>query len=145
MSFPFHILIGDRGYKDEDGYIWFVGRSDDVIISSGYRIGPFEVESVLIEHPKVAESAVVSSPCEVRGEVVKAFVVLSEEFTGCEKSLKQELQEHVKNSTAPYKYPRKVKMLKFVELIYFLSIDKMLFLRLLVKLNYSLAADSEKF
>ena len=92
--------------------MWFVGRADDVIISSGYRIGPFEVESVLIEHPKVAESAVVSSPCDVRGEVVKAFIVLNEERpSGCseeEEQLKREIQDHVKKITAPYKYPRKV-------------------------------------
>ena len=69
-------LTGDKAYKDADGYFWFVGRADDVIISAGYRIGPFEVESALIEHPAVAESAVVASPDPVRGEVVKAFVIL---------------------------------------------------------------------
>ena len=69
-------LTRDNAYKDEDGYFWFVGRADDVIISAGYRIGPFEVESALIEHPVVAESAVVASPDPVRGEVVKAFVIL---------------------------------------------------------------------
>lgn len=100
-------LTGDRAYRDEDGYFWFVGRADDVILTSGYRIGPFEVESALIEHPAVAESAVVSSPDETRGEVVKAFVVLAPGYTGSE-ALSKELQEHVKKVTAPYKYPRKI-------------------------------------
>lgn len=70
-------IIGDRAYKDEDGYLWFVGRADDVIISAGYRIGPFEVESALVEHDAVTEAAVMASPDPVRGEVVKAFVTLS--------------------------------------------------------------------
>uniref|UniRef100_A0A8C3CFN1 medium-chain acyl-CoA ligase n=1 Tax=Cairina moschata TaxID=8855 RepID=A0A8C3CFN1_CAIMO len=106
-------ITGDRGSMDEDGYIWFMGRSDDVIISSGYRIGPFEVESALIEHPAVVESAVVSSPDAIRGEVVKAFVVLSPSFkTHDRKKLACELQDHVKKVTAPYKYPRKIE---FVE------------------------------
>ncbi|KAK1344419.1 hypothetical protein QTO34_013113 [Cnephaeus nilssonii] len=73
-------IHGDRGYMDEDGYFWFVGRSDDVILSSGYRIGPFEVESALAEHPAVAESAAVSSPDPIRGEVVKAFIVLNPNY-----------------------------------------------------------------
>ena len=90
--------------------MWFVGRSDDVIISAGYRIGPFEVESTLIEHPAVAESAVVGSPCEMRGQVVKAFIILTSSYQDVEKeSLKVELQEHCKRHTAPYKYPRKVE------------------------------------
>uniref|UniRef100_A0A8B9C7T1 medium-chain acyl-CoA ligase n=1 Tax=Anser brachyrhynchus TaxID=132585 RepID=A0A8B9C7T1_9AVES len=106
-------ITGDRGSMDEDGYIWFMGRSDDVIISSGYRIGPFEVESALIEHPAVVESAVVSSPDPIRGEVVKAFVVLSPSLkTQDLKKLACELQDHVKKVTAPYKYPRKIE---FVE------------------------------
>ena len=100
-------LTGDRAYRDEDGYFWFVGRADDVILTSGYRIGPFEVESALIEHPAVAESAVVSSPDETRGGVVKAFVILAPGYTGTE-ALAKELQEHVKKVTAPYKYPRKI-------------------------------------
>ena len=100
-------LTGDRAYRDEDGYFWFVGRADDVILTSGYRIGPFEVESALIEHPAVAESAVVSSPDETRGEVVKAFVILAPGYTASE-ALAKELQEHVKKVTAPYKYPRKI-------------------------------------
>jgi len=99
---------GDRAYRDADGYFWFVGRADDVIISSGYRIGPFEVESALLEHEAVAESAVVSSPDSVRGEVVKAFVVLKTGHEASE-SLIAEIQDHVKSVTAPYKYPRKVE------------------------------------
>lgn len=101
-------LTGDRATVDEDGYFWFVGRADDVILTSGYRIGPFEVESALIEHHAVAESAVVSSPDETRGEVVKAFVILT---PGNEASdeLAKELQDYVKKVTAPYKYPRKIE------------------------------------
>jgi acetyl-CoA synthetase/medium-chain acyl-CoA synthetase len=101
-------VTGDRAYKDEDGYFWFVGRADDVIISAGYRIGPFEVESALVEHPAVAESAVVASPDELRGEVVKAFVILAPGYTASEQ-LAEELQEHVKRVTAPYKYPREIE------------------------------------
>ncbi|HNR78498.1 MAG TPA: AMP-binding protein, partial [Parvularculaceae bacterium] len=104
-------LTGDRAYRDEDGYFWFVGRGDDVIISAGYRIGPFEVESALIEHPAVVESAVVASPDETRGEIVKAFVVLTK-GTPASDDLVRELQDHVKRVTAPYKYPRKIE---FVE------------------------------
>jgi len=100
-------VTGDRAYVDEDGYFWFVGRSDDVILTSGYRIGPFEVESALIEHPAVAESAVVSSPDETRGEVVKAFVILAAGYSASD-ALVKELQDHVKKVTAPYKYPRKI-------------------------------------
>jgi acetyl-CoA synthetase/medium-chain acyl-CoA synthetase len=101
-------ITGDRAIKDEDGYFWFVGRADDVIISAGYRIGPFEVESALIEHPAVAEAAVVASPDEIRGEVVKAFVILAPGHQPSEQ-LVQDLQEHVKRVTAPYKYPREVE------------------------------------
>ncbi len=104
-------ITGDRAYKDEDGYFWFVGRADDVIISAGYRIGPFEVESALKEHPAVAESAVVASPDEMRGEIVKAYVILAPGYTRSPE-LASELQEHVKRVTAPYKYPREVE---FVE------------------------------
>ena len=104
-------ITGDRAFVDEDGYFWFVSRADDVILSAGYRIGPFEVESALLEHPSVAESAVVSSPDETRGEIVKAFVVLVEGFERTEKLVK-ELQGYVKGVTAPYKYPRKIE---FVE------------------------------
>ncbi|KAM9305528.1 acyl-coenzyme A synthetase ACSM3, mitochondrial-like [Gastrophryne carolinensis] len=106
-------ITGDKGIKDEDGYFWFIGRSDDIILSSGYRIGPFEVESALIEHPAVAESAVVSSPDPVRGEAVKAFIVLTPSYTSHDPvELTSELQKHVKKITAPYKYPRKIE---FVE------------------------------
>ncbi|XP_040314772.1 acyl-coenzyme A synthetase ACSM3, mitochondrial isoform X3 [Herpailurus yagouaroundi] len=106
-------ITGDRGYMDEDGYFWFVARSDDIILSSGYRIGPFEVESALIEHPAVAEAAVVSSPDPIRGEVVKAFIVLSHDYKSHdEEQLKKEIQEHVKKITAPYKYPRKVEFIQ---------------------------------
>ncbi|NXF91841.1 ACSM3 synthetase, partial [Eubucco bourcierii] len=106
-------VTGDRGVMDEDGYFQFIGRYDDIIISSGYRIGPFEVESALIEHPAVAETAVVSSPDPLRGEVVKAFVVLSPAFSSSDlESLARDLQEHVKRTTAPYKYPRKVEFVQ---------------------------------
>lgn len=101
-------ITGDRGIMDEDGYLWFVGRADDVILSSGYRIGPFEVESALLEHEAVAESAVVSSPDEVRGEVVKAFVILAPGYNPSDELVK-ELQDFVKKTTAPYKYPRKIE------------------------------------
>jgi acyl-coenzyme A synthetase/AMP-(fatty) acid ligase len=96
---------GDRVAEDKDGYLWFEGRTDDVIISAGYRIGPFEVESALVAHPAVAEAAAVATPDEVRGQVVRAVVVLQ---PGHEPSdgLARELQEHVKEQTAPYKYPR---------------------------------------
>ena len=100
-------ITGDRAYRDEDGYFWFVGRADDVIITSGYRIGPFEVESALLGHEAVAESAVVSSPDPIRGEIVKAFVVLKPGFVASEQ-LVEELQEQVKRSTAPFKYPRAI-------------------------------------
>ncbi|MFT6694244.1 MAG: acyl-coenzyme A synthetase/AMP-(fatty) acid ligase [Neolewinella sp.] len=104
-------LTGDRAYVDEDGYFWFVGRDDDVIISAGYRIGPFEVESVLLEHPAVAESAVVSSPDDERGAVVKAFIVLASGYTASD-DLTVEIQQFVKQHTAPYKYPRKVEFVQ---------------------------------
>ncbi|XP_033073720.1 acyl-coenzyme A synthetase ACSM1, mitochondrial isoform X1 [Trachypithecus francoisi] len=101
---------GDAGMMDEEGYICFLGRSDDIINASGYRIGPAEVESALMEHPAVAESAVVSSPDPIRGEVVKAFIVLTPQFLSHDKDqLTKELQDHVKSVTAPYKYPRKVE------------------------------------
>jgi acyl-coenzyme A synthetase/AMP-(fatty) acid ligase len=99
---------GDRVRQDEDGYLWFEGRTDDVIISSGYRIGPFEVESALVSHPAVAEAAAVAAPDEERGSVVRAVIVLRD---GHEPGdvLARELQEHVKAETAPYKYPRIVE------------------------------------
>lgn len=99
---------GDKAYRDDEGYFWFVGRADDVIISGGYRIGPFEVESALVEHSAVAESAVVSSPDKIRGEIVKAFVVLAPGYQPSAQ-LTKELQDHVKNVTAPYKYPRSIE------------------------------------
>ncbi len=101
-------LTGDRAYKDEEGYFWFIGRADDIILTSGYRIGPFEIESILIRHPAVKESAVVASPDEIRGEVVKAFIVLTNDYSPSDE-LKKELQEFVKSNTAPYKYPRKIE------------------------------------
>ncbi|XP_049760987.1 acyl-coenzyme A synthetase ACSM2A, mitochondrial [Elephas maximus indicus] len=103
-------LLGDRAIKDEDGYFQFLGRADDIINSSGYRIGPSEVESALMEHPAVVDSAVVSSPDPIRGEVVKAFVVLAPQFLSHDRDqLTKELQQHVKTVTAPYKYPRKIE------------------------------------
>jgi acyl-coenzyme A synthetase/AMP-(fatty) acid ligase len=104
-------LTGDRAYVDEDGYFWFVGRADDVISSGAYRIGPFEVESALLEHPAVAESAVVGSPDADRGNIVKAFVVLRPGHDGND-ALARELQEHCKRVTAPYKYPREIEFVK---------------------------------
>ncbi|XP_017705364.1 PREDICTED: acyl-coenzyme A synthetase ACSM5, mitochondrial isoform X2 [Rhinopithecus bieti] len=102
-------ITGDRARMDKDGYFWFMGRNDDVINSSSYRIGPVEVESALAEHPAVLESAVVSSPDPIRGEVVKAFIVLTPDYSSHDtEALTRELQEHVKRVTAPYKYPRKV-------------------------------------
>lgn len=101
---------GDLAWKDEDGYYWFVGRADDVIKSSGYRIGPFEVESALMTHPAVVECAITGVPDEIRGQVVKATVILSAEYRPkAGDALVKELQEHVKNVTAPYKYPRVIE------------------------------------
>ncbi len=99
---------GDKAYKDEDGYFWFIGRDDDVIKASGYRIGPFEVESALIEHPAVQEAAVVGSPDDIRGLIVKAFVILKPGIKPSE-PLIREIQNHVKKVTAPYKYPRAIE------------------------------------
>jgi acetyl-CoA synthetase/medium-chain acyl-CoA synthetase len=103
-----YYLTGDRAYRDEQGYFWFVGRADDVIISAGYRIGPFEVESALLAYPAVLESAVVASPDAVRGSIVKAFIRLK---PGHEPSsdLAKQIQDHVKRITAPYKYPREIE------------------------------------
>ncbi len=102
---------GDIAWRDEDGFFWFVGRADDVIKSSGYRIGPFEVESVLMTHPAVVECAVTGAPDEIRGQVVKATIVLAPGFSGSD-SLIKEIQEHVKQTTAPYKYPRIIEFVK---------------------------------
>ncbi|MFD3445301.1 acyl-CoA synthetase MbcS [Microbacteriaceae bacterium 4G12] len=107
-----YYITGDKAKKDEDGYYWFEGRGDDIIVSSGYTIGPFEVEDALVKHPYVKECAVVASPDEDRGHVVKAFVVLQDYVTDSEDALVSLLQEHVKTLTAPYKYPRKIE---FVE------------------------------
>ena len=98
---------GDTAWKDEDGYVWYVGRTDDIIKSSGYRIGPFEIESVLLEHPSVLECAVTGVPDKIRGQIVKAAIVLSHGFKPSE-SLKKEIQNFVKHQTAPYKYPRAI-------------------------------------
>ncbi len=99
---------GDTATRDSDGYIWFVGRSDDIISSAGYRISPFEVESALIEHPAVMEAAVVSQPDEVRGAIVKAYLILSSEYEKS-KDLAKEIQDFVKQHSAPYKYPREIE------------------------------------
>lgn len=96
---------GDLAYKDSDGYYWFVGRKDDIIKSSGYRIGPFEVESALHEHPAVLECAITGVPDPLRGQIVKATIVLAKGYTPSDELIK-ELQNHVKKATAPYKYPR---------------------------------------
>lgn len=101
---------GDVAWRDEDGYLWFVGRTDDVIKSSGYRIGPFEVESALMTHPAVVECAITGVPDEIRGQLVKATVVLAPEWRDRDPEvLVKELQNHVKKATAPYKYPRVVE------------------------------------
>lgn len=104
-------FTGDAGWRDAEGYLWFTGRSDDVILSAGYRISPFEVESTLLTHPAVAESAVVGAPDPVRGEIVRAFVVLARGHRPSE-ALARALQEHCKAVAAPYRYPREIR---FVE------------------------------
>ena len=104
---------GDVAWRDEDGYFWFVGRADDVIKSSGYRIGPFEVESALMTHPAVVECAITGVPDEIRGQVVKATIILGEKYRPrAGEVLIRELQDHVKRITAPYKYPR---IIEFVD------------------------------
>ncbi|MEA5050869.1 MAG: AMP-binding protein [Oscillospiraceae bacterium] len=102
-SFVYH--TGDLAYRDEDGYFWFVGRTDDVIKCSAYRIGPFEIESVLYKHPAVLECAITGAPDEIRGQVVKASIVLAPGYAPSP-ALTKELQDYVKQHTAPYKYPR---------------------------------------
>ena len=102
---------GDTAYRDEDGYFWYVGRLDDIIKSSGYRIGPFEIESVLMEHPAVLECAITGVPDPERGQVVKATIVLTKAYAPSS-ALAKELQQYVKKATAPYKYPR---IVEFVE------------------------------
>ena len=96
---------GDLAWRDEDGYYWYVGRRDDVIKSSGYRIGPFEIENVIMELPYVLECGVSAAPDEIRGQVIKASIVLTAGTEGTE-ALKKEIQDYVKTHTAPYKYPR---------------------------------------
>jgi acyl-coenzyme A synthetase/AMP-(fatty) acid ligase len=98
---------GDHVRQDEDGYLWFEGRDDDIIITAGYRVGPFEVESALVSHPAVAEAAAVPFPDDERGSIVRAIVVLAN--TDPSDELAAELQDHVKRVTAPYKYPRIVE------------------------------------
>ena len=102
---------GDVAWRDSKGYYWFVGRNDDVIKCSGYRIGPFEVESAMLEHPAVVECAITGAPDPIRGQVVKATVVLAEGYEGTP-ALTKELQNHVKHVTAPYKYPRVIEYVK---------------------------------
>lgn len=105
-----YFITGDRAKKDEDGYFWFESRRDDIIVSSGYTIGPFEVEDALIKHAAVKECAVVASPDEIRGSIVKAYVVLRDGTAQSDELIK-ELQTHVKNTTAPYKYPREIEFI----------------------------------
>ncbi len=110
-----YYMTGDLSYFDEDGYYWFVGRADDVIKSSGYRIGPFEVESALMTHPAVVECAITGVPDPIRGEVVKATIILGKEWKSrAGEELVKELQDHVKHETAPYKYPR---VIEFVDVL----------------------------
>jgi len=106
-----YYITGDKASKDEDGYFWFEGRGDDIIISSGYTIGPFEVEDALIKHPFVKECAVVASPDEIRGKIVKAYIVLRDDVDKEMPNLIETLQDHVKELTAPYKYPRKIEFI----------------------------------
>ena len=104
-------LSGDVVYQDENGYYWFSGRDDDLIMASGYRISPFEVESAIISHPDVLECAVVASPDEIRGVIVKAFIVLHDSAKASDK-LSREIQEYTKKVTAPYKYPREIEFVR---------------------------------
>lgn len=106
-----YYITGDRAQKDEDGYFWFEGRGDDIIISSGYTIGPFEVETAVLEHPAVRECAVVGTPDPVRGNIVKAYIVLRDPSRKDEEGLVEDIQNHVKSVTAPYKYPRKIEFI----------------------------------
>ena len=107
-----YYITGDRARKDDDGYFWFEGRRDDIIISSGYTIGPFEVEDALVKHPAIAECAVVASPHELRGSIVKAFVVLKDASRREDPAFIKELQSFVKEHTAPYKYPRAIEFIE---------------------------------
>ena len=107
-----YYITGDRAKRDADGYFWFEGRRDDIIISSGYTIGPFEVEDALVKHPAVEECAVVASPHELRGTIVKAFIVLKDCTRQEDPLFIKELQNFVKKHTAPYKYPRAIEFVK---------------------------------
>ena len=102
---------GDKAYKDNDGYFWFIGRSDDVINTSGERVGPFEVESVLVEHPAIAEAGVIGKPDPLRGEIIKAFVTLTSGYTWSN-SLYEELKGYVKKNLAGHAYPREIEVVK---------------------------------
>jgi 2-aminobenzoate-CoA ligase len=104
-------VTGDTYRRDADGYYWYLARSDDMIVSSGYNIGAPEVENALLSHPAVAECAVIGVPCRERGQKVKAFVVLAESAKASE-TLADELQAHVKQAIAPYKYPREIEFLE---------------------------------
>jgi acetyl-CoA synthetase len=106
-----YYITGDKASRDADGYFWFEGRGDDIIISSGYTIGPFEVEDALVKHPSVKECAVIGTPDEIRGSIVKAYVVLIDSAKASDELVK-ELQDHVKQLTAPYKYPREVTFIE---------------------------------
>ncbi len=105
---PGWYIAGDQAYRDEDGYFWFLGRADDVIKTSGERLGPFEVESALIEHPAVAEAGVIGKPDELRGEIVKAFITLRPEHKPSEQ-LKEDISKFVKTRLAYYAYPREIE------------------------------------
>ena len=110
-------LSGDHGYRDADGYFWFIGRSDDVIKTSGERVGPFEVESALVEHPAVIEAGVIGKPDQVRGAIIKAFVVLEKEYLEkvndpqYAQTLKDELSKYVKKHLAGHAYPREIEFI----------------------------------
>jgi acetyl-CoA synthetase len=101
---------GDQGKMDEDGYLWYQGRTDDVIKSAGYRIGPAEIESCLVKHPAVANAAVIGKADETRGAIVKAFVVLQPGFSG-DQELVEKIQQHVRGRLAPYEYPREIEFI----------------------------------
>ena len=111
--FPFSdwYISGDSAYRDEDGYFWFQGRVDDVIKTSGERVGPFEVESKLLEHPAVAEAGVIGKPDSIRGEIIKAFIALNDGFTPSE-NLKEEISRFVKNGLAAHAVPREIEFRK---------------------------------
>lgn len=109
-----YYVTGDRAKLDEDGYFWFEGRADDIIVSSGYTIGPSEVEDVLLKHPEIHECAVVAYPDDIRGNIVKAFIVLKEPSLENKEGFVKEIQDYVKRFTAPYKYPRKIEFIDHI-------------------------------